>query len=119
LRRAVLSCFFTVTALLESANVSQSLESDGNQLDTRIFECTGDLLRCAGRNVIGELGSSEAVCTRLLSEDETFSGQPFKVMLKSVVTEADPTQESGVSSRSTVSKLGQNAFIKEVHYKLQ
>ena len=65
--------------------------------------------------MIGEFGSSEAVCTRLLSEDETSSDQPFKVMLKSVVTEADLTQESGESSRLTVSKLGQNAFIKEVH----
>jgi hypothetical protein len=106
LRRAVLPCFFAVAALLEPANVSQSPESDGNQLDTRIFKRNGDLSCGMGWNMIGEFGSSEAVCTRFSSEDKPFNGQPFEVMLKSVVTEADLTQESGESSRLTVSEFG-------------
>jgi hypothetical protein len=106
LRRAILPCFFAVSAFLEPANVSQSLESDGNQLDSRMFKCTRDLFCGARGYVIREFRSSETVCARFLSENKPSSGQSPKMMLKSVMAKADLNKKSGESSWLAVSKLG-------------
>lgn len=48
--------------------------------------------------MIGEFGSSEAVCTRFLSNDKPFGSQSFEMMLKSVMAETDLGENSGKSS---------------------
>ena len=69
--------------------------------------------------MIGKFGPSQAVWGCFLPDNKALSYQTLKMLLQSVMAKTHLAQKRGETSGFAVSERGQNAFVKEVHYKLK